>query len=206
MATTHVAPQRERSFYRKLLQHSRTLHTYLSMLAVVLFLFFGVTGFMLNHAEWFGLDTTQTTTRDLPLNAGLISGKDKLALVEFLRAQGPVAGAVQPFEFPGEGEAFHLAFKSPRSQTDVDIDVSTSVASISTETRGVMGLLTRLHTARDAGLPWQLLLDATSILLVVASITGIVLWQSLPKRRALGFVALGVSAIAMVGVYVALVP
>ena len=34
---------RRHAAYRAVLRHSRTLHTYLSMLAAVLFLFFGVT-------------------------------------------------------------------------------------------------------------------------------------------------------------------
>ncbi|HEV3027619.1 MAG TPA: PepSY-associated TM helix domain-containing protein, partial [Planctomycetota bacterium] len=39
---------------RRLLSVSRTLHIYLTMLACLLLLFFGSTGFMLNHADWFG--------------------------------------------------------------------------------------------------------------------------------------------------------
>lgn len=198
-------PTPKRSVYRKLLHWSRTLHTYLSMLAVVLFLFFGATGFMLNHAEWFGLDRTTSTTREIALPESALD-HDKLALVEYLRAHAQVSGAVEPFDWPGEGEAFHLAFKSPRAHSDVDIALETRTATVTTETRGIPGLMTRLHTAREAGPAWQLILDATSLLLVAASVTGIVLWQSLPKRRLIGALALGMSVAALAGVYVALVP
>lgn len=198
-------PPPKRTFYRRLLGWSRTLHTYLSMLAVVLFLFFGATGFMLNHADWFGLDATTSTTHELTLPEPTLQG-DKLALVEHLRATAGVTGAVEPFDWPGEGEAFHIAFKSPRSHADVDIAMETRLATITTETRGVAGLMTRLHTAREAGPTWQLLLDATAVLLVLASLTGLILWQSLPKRRVLGLVALVVSIGGVVGVYAMLVP
>ena len=59
-ATTGQPPARQspvrRQGYRSMLHYSRMLHTYLSMLATVLFIFFASTGFMLNHPVWFHLD------------------------------------------------------------------------------------------------------------------------------------------------------
>lgn len=198
-------PPRKSDAYRQLLKWSRTLHTYLSMLAVVLFFFFGATGFMLNHPGWFGVETTTTTESQTTVPQEIVDRQDKLMLVEHLRAAG-VSGAIQPFDWPTEGEVFHLAFKSPRSQTDVDIELETRQAAIATETRGFAGMVSRLHTAREAGPAWQLLLDVAAVLLVLASLTGIVLWQSLPKRRALGIIALVISVASVVVVYALLVP
>jgi uncharacterized protein len=203
--STPAPTSKKSATYRLLLKWSRTLHTYLSMLAVVLFFFFGATGFMLNHPHWFGVETTVTTESQTTVPQAIVEQQDKLMLVEHLRSTG-VTGMVQPFDWPGEGEVFHLAFKSPSSQTDVDIDLTTRDALISTESHGLAGVVSRLHTAREAGPAWQLILDATSILLVLASLTGIVLWQSLPKRRTLGVVALGVSIAGVLAVYATLVP
>ena len=71
--------------YRKLLHHTRTLHTYLTMLALVMFLFFAMTGFMLNHADWFGLDRTHETTVEMTIPPPALH--EKLALVEWLRRE-----------------------------------------------------------------------------------------------------------------------
>ncbi len=38
----------------------RLLHLYLSMLGFVLMAFFAVTGFMLNHQDYFGLDEVRS--------------------------------------------------------------------------------------------------------------------------------------------------
>jgi hypothetical protein len=151
------------------------------------------------------LEVTRTDISSTTIPAAVIQKQDKLMLVEHLRSTG-VSGAVDPFDWPSEGEVFHLAFKSPRSHTDVDIELPDGTAEMSTQTRGVFGLLARLHTAREAGAAWRLLLDITAILLVIASITGLVLWQSLSKRRTIGAIALGFTVIGIVLVYAVFVP
>src|ERR1700722_3473897 len=122
MATPHHPMPRHGPLYRAVLRYSRALHTYFSMFAAVLFLFFASTGFMLNHPVLFGLDNSRTTESTVSIPAEVISAKDKLALVEFLRAHG-ATGAVDKFDWPDEGEPFHVAFKSPKSQCDADISL-----------------------------------------------------------------------------------
>ena len=189
-------PPRRHPLHRAVLRHARTLHTYLSMLATVLFLFFGTTGFMLNHPGWFHLDDTRTVASTVTVPAGAIAAHDKLAVVEFLRGRG-ASGAVEPFDWPGDGEPFHVAFKSPRGQCDADVSLPDGRTELSIQTRGLAGLVTRLHTAKDAGRTWRLLLDATAVLLVSTCVTGLVLWQSLPKRRAVGAAGLVLSVLAV---------
>jgi hypothetical protein len=205
MSATQHLPHRRGALYRAVLKQSRTLHTYLSMLATVLFLFFGTTGFMLNHPTWFGVDKTRSVDAKFTVPAKPIDAKDKLAVVEFLRANG-ATGAVQPFDWPGEGEPFHIGFKSPHGQCDADISLPDGQTQMTIQTRGVAGLITQLHTAREAGRVWQLLLDATAILLVLTCVTGLVLWQSLPKRRTVGLAGLVLSVVAVVSAYLLCVP
>lgn len=199
--TSKPAPQRNRAWLR----WSRTLHVYLSMLALLLLLFFGLTGFMLNHADLFGLEQTNTHTISTVLPSEILASTDKLLLVEYIRVQG-VSGAVDPFEWPDEGEVFHLAFKSPRSHTDVDIKLPEGTAEIEVQTRGSLAMLSRMHTARESGAIWQLLLDAAAILLILISVTGLVLWFSLPKRRRIGMYAISVSVIGVAIIYMMFVP
>ena len=196
---------RHRPLYRAMLHYCRTLHTYFSMLATVLFVFFASTGFMLNHPVWFGLDNSRTTESTVSIPAEVIAAKDKLALVEFLRAHG-VNGAVDKFDWPGEGEPFHVAFKSPKSQSDADITLPNGETHLTIETRGLPALLTRLHTAKDAGPIWRLFLDATALLLLLVCMTGLVLWQSLPKRRTVGSIAMVASVLAVALAYWLCVP
>jgi uncharacterized protein len=179
-----------------MLHYARSLHTYFSMLATVLFIFFATTGFMLNHPVWFKLDNTRTTESNATIPAEVISAKDKLALVEFLRTHG-ATGAVDKFDWPADGEPFHVTFKSPKSECDADITLPGGETHLTIETHGVMGLITRLHTAKDAGPIWRLLVDATAVLLIFVCVTGLILWQSLPKRRTLGTIAMVMSVLAV---------
>ena len=50
--------------------------------------------------------------------------------------------------------------------------------------------MTDLHTGKNAGDVWRRVIDATAIFLFLASLSGAILWISLPKRRKLGVAAL----------------
>ena len=47
--------------YRTFLHWTRTLHTYVTMFALILIVFFSFTGIVLNHPGWFGIDDYKTT-------------------------------------------------------------------------------------------------------------------------------------------------
>ena len=98
---------------------SRTLHIYLSMLGLVLMVFFALTGFMLNHSEWFGLDRARTRTVEGALPAGLLTGPDKLAVVEKLRADFGARGAMDSFDV--QEDELRIAFKSPGRKVEAVI-------------------------------------------------------------------------------------
>ena len=42
--------------HRLLLKWAHTIHVYATLFGFTLLLFFAVTGFLLNHEDWFGLD------------------------------------------------------------------------------------------------------------------------------------------------------
>ena len=39
--------------YREVIRWARNVHLYLTLIALALVLFFSITGFMLNHEDWF---------------------------------------------------------------------------------------------------------------------------------------------------------
>ncbi|MBY0458407.1 MAG: PepSY-associated TM helix domain-containing protein [Gemmataceae bacterium] len=96
-------------FQRWLLKTARTVHVYLTLFGLTLILFFAVTGFMLNHTEWFLPDDaalksmTRKESRPLPLTklpygkvpdeSELETAVDaKLCVVEALRKEFGVRG------------------------------------------------------------------------------------------------------------------
>ena len=48
--------------HRILLKCARLVHVYLTMFGCLLILFFAVTGFMLNHEDWFLSDSEEETS------------------------------------------------------------------------------------------------------------------------------------------------
>lgn len=189
---------------RSFLSISRTLHIYLTMLVCLLLLFFGTTGFMLNHADWFGLEVLRTGTREGTMPKSILTPVDRLAVVERLRAELGAVGAVDSFE--EETDQLRIVFKRPGYRAEATVARAEGRVTISTEQRGTAALLTDLHKGASAGNGWKWVIDGTAVLLVLGSLTGLILWISLPRRRALGLVALCIGVLSSLATYWLLVP
>ncbi|HVR87053.1 MAG TPA: PepSY-associated TM helix domain-containing protein [Planctomycetota bacterium] len=189
---------------RRLLSVSRTLHIYLTILACLLLLFFGSTGFMLNHSDWFGLEALRTRTREGTLPRSILTPVDRLAVVECLRSDLGAVGAVDSFE--SEPESLRIVFRRPGLRAEASVRLGDGHVELTTEERGTAALLTDLHKGASAGGGWKWVIDGTAGLLVLGSLTGLILWISLPRRRALGILALSVGLLSSAATYWLLVP
>lgn len=189
---------------QKALRAVRSLHIYLTMLALLLLLFFGATGFMLNHADWFGLEEVRTLAKSGVLPRKMVDELDKLAIVERLRADFGAQGALDAFEEePGQ---LRVIFKRPGSRTEATVDRRDGKTVSTTESHGTAAVLTDLHMGHGAGRAWRWVIDITSILLLSASLSGLTLWISLPRRRRVGLAALAVGLFASFLTYLLFVP
>lgn len=182
----------------------RTLHIYVSMFGLIILLFFSLTGFTLNHADWFVPEVARQTPLKGSIDAKLLAEPDKLAVVELLRRDFGVTGFVDSFEV--DDEQCHIDFKRPGSFAHVDIDRLTGEVDGELSSRGAMAVINDLHMGRDSGGSWSLVIDITAWLMTFVSISGMMLLLQLPKRRAIGLVAMIIGLAASVAVYVWLVP
>lgn len=189
---------------RRFLSLFRTLHIYLSMLGLVLMLFFSVTGFVLNHEEYFGLDDPTSQSIEATLPAEMLVGPDKLAIAETLRAQHGARGLVSSFDM--QDDELRVVFKAPGRSTEATIQRPAGQTQIIHESHGVLGRLADLHRGAYAPPAARRLIDAMAILLASSALTGLILWTSLPKRRTLGLLALLTSLLVCGLVYIVLVP
>ena len=183
---------------------SRLIHIYLSMLGLLVILFFSITGIMLNHEEWFGFAEPRIRKTEGTLPAALLLAPDKLGIVEKLRKDFGATGALDSFDVRDDELA--LVFKSPGRRTEATITRADGHAEVSNETHGFAGRFVELHRGTEAGPAWRLVIDATAILLLLSSFTGLVLWLLVPKWRPLGIVALVVCAGVCAVVYLVFVP
>lgn len=183
---------------------SRLIHIYLSMLGLLSVVFFSITGIMLNHEEWFGFAEPRIRNTEGTLPAALLVAPDKLGIVEKLRKDLGATGALDSFDVRDDELA--LVFKSPGRRTEATITRADGRAEVSIETHGFAGRFVELHRGTEAGPAWRLVIDATAILLLLSSFTGLVLWLLVPKWRPLGIVALVVCAGVCAAVYLVFVP
>ena len=189
--------------FSRVVSMARTLHIYLTMFAFLLMTFFAVTGLTLNHEDWIAGEP-RTTRRAIQLPAALLREPDKLGIVEFLRTNGGALGAVSTFD--ADSASIHVELKGPGRQTDAEIDRKTGQATVVVEGKGLVIRLDDLHRGKDAGGSWSILIDATAVLLLIGSITGILMWFALPRRRRLGLAALAVGTIVVAVVVILTVP
>lgn len=179
---------------------ARWLHVYTSMVALVIVLFFGITGITLNHPSWtFGDDVDVTTVEGtLPVASTAADGSvDFLTVSEFVREVYGVSGSVDSF---GEtnGEAT-IAYRNAGYAADLFFDTTSGDFELTIEQQGWVAVMNDLHKGRDTGTSWKWVIDVAAGFLVVISITGLVMQLFLRKRRrsALVSAAMGAGLVAL---------
>lgn len=209
-STSANEPPRDRRLYLKVMSTIRWLHIYLSMFGFTALVFFAITGITLNHSAWFGLesehvqDVTGKLDTKLLSPGGEASSVDKLMIVEALRKEHGLSGAVAEFR-TDESECF-VSFKGPGFAADAFINRESGEYQLSIARHGVVAIMNDLHKGRDSGMAWSVLIDVSAILMTLSSVTGMLLLIYLKRIRFSGFVTAIVGTVVLIAVYKWLVP
>lgn len=172
---------------RRLPQWIRWLHIYLSMIAFAATMLFAVTGFTLNHRDWFEGGAPSALAIDGSFEASRFAeGVDKLAIAEELRKIHRLCGMVEEFDV-GEREC-SVVWRAPAYEATIVLDRGTGAYAGEVTQRSVVALLNDLHEGHSSGPTWSLIIDIAAVLLTVLSITGLWLLLYLKKRRVSGMV------------------
>ena len=195
-------------FKRNTSNWSRWLHIYLSMFSFIILLFFAVTGITLNHTEWFA-DQQKTTSMNGKLNLQWVSVKDtariaKLNIVEFLRNTHGIKGAVG--EFSIDENQCTISFNGPGYTADAFVNREDGSYEVSETKTGIWGVLNDLHKGRDSGKTWARLIDASAVLMVLVSMTGLIMLFFLKKKRVSGILIMVLGGLICYLVYRIFVP
>ena len=183
---------------------ARTLHIYLTMLAFLMMLFFAITGFVLNHEDWFTQGAGSHRDVHGTIAAASLAGPDRLAVVEALRSSFGAVGAVSTFDV--DTNSIHVEMKGPGRQVDAEINRKTGATDVTIELKGIAVRLDDLHRGKDSGKVWSLIIDASALLLLIGSLTGIIMWFTLPRRRKLGLISLTAGIAICAVIYFVWVP
>jgi hypothetical protein len=189
---------------RRIAKAARWLHIYGSMVSLALVLFFSVTGITLNHQDWFaGQEITAERHGTVP-TVWLAGGVDKLQVVEYLRANAGVHGALADFRI--DDQQCEVVFKGPGYAATSLVERATGQFNLTESRLGVAAIVNDLHKGRDTGRVWSAVIDLSAAVLVFISLTGLILLYFVHKYRLAGVILSGAGALASYLVYVIWVP
>jgi hypothetical protein len=210
-AKPYVRPPRPIS--KRLLHWTRALHTYVTMFALILLIFFSFTGFILNNGGlyensgklWDLGKATSVSDRSAEMPVKLWEGKNYLFAVEHYLREHLGARGKLPEKIDDDAQVIHFEFKSPGRTMDYAVIRDTPQVEIHEESN-FLGMMTDLHTGEHSGRWWPWVIDCVAVFLMFACVSGVILWITLPKRRKIGIIALVVSVGLCGGIYWWLVP
>ena len=162
---------------------SRWAHVYLSMIAFVVILFFGVTGLTLNHPSWTmgGSPTTSTYTGTLPGSYKANGSLDLLAVSEFVRNTYSVSGHVADYNVSGNDGTINYA--GPGYTASLKFTIDSGAFTLNVTEDGLVAVMNDLHKGRDSDKSWKWVIDVSAVFLVLVSLSGLLIQLFQRKRR-----------------------
>jgi hypothetical protein len=121
----------------------------------------------------------------------------------FLRLNG-ARGECEPID--EQEDSIHVNFTGAGRKMEYTISKADGRINLHEEVRSALALMADMHKGTGTGGKWRLLIDGTAIFLLFASLSGLVLWIALPKRRTLGIIALALSIVLCGGCFLWLMP
>jgi hypothetical protein len=186
---------------------ARTIHIYVSMALFLFMLFFAFTGITLNHPQWFDSNTNSSHFVESPIPDYLLPSQPldtnwQQATGHWLKSQWGIE--FNQIEF-AEDEVI-VVHKGPGTYQNITLDLFDNIAIVESQNYGVIAVLNDLHKGRNSGLAWRLILDISSILIILFSLTGayLLLPQTRKLKKSLFYMTLVSSGCVLV--YITLVP
>lgn len=173
----------------------RWVHVYVSMFALLVILFFGLTGLTLNHPDWtFGDQLEQSTVTGTLPDSVVVDGEVELLLVsDYLRAEYGIGGDVASFDTsPTSGS---LSYRGPGYSADALFDVPSLDYTVTVQQAGFVAVMNDIHKGSDTGSSWKWVIDIAAGSLVLISLTGLGIQFLMRKRRTQALIVAGVGSI-----------
>ncbi|WP_426574015.1 PepSY-associated TM helix domain-containing protein [Aquihabitans sp. McL0605] len=177
---------------------SRLVHSYTSMIALLLVLFFGISGITLNHPDWtFGDAPTSTSkTGTMTFAVAPKGAVDYLAVSEFLRDQYAINAPVSDYSTTGTQGS--ISYRSPGYAADATFDTTSGAYRVTIEQQGWVGVMNDLHKGRDATDSWHWTIDLAGGFLVLIALSGLLLQLFLRRRRRSALIVAGAGVVIVV--------
>lgn len=176
----------------------RWVHVYVSMFALLVILFFGLTGLTLNNPDWtFGDEMQQSTvTGTLPRSVIVDDRVEMLLVSEYFRDQQGVGGELASFDTSPTSGA--LSYRGPGYSADVLFDVPALDYTLTVQQQGFVAVMGDIHRGSSTGSEWKWVINIAAGALVVVSVTGLGIQFLMRKRRTQALIVAGTGSVVTV--------
>ncbi len=187
----------------------RKIHGYLGLALAAAVFFYAISGWLIYHGGRFGepvvvearvtSDAFSAEAKDRAAARRIVEASaDELAIVGRFKSVRPAAGG------------WHANFKSASVQQEVRWIPGQGTASIKTRTFTTAGALAGLHrvygtSGGPAHFAFAILVDFVALAMLGFALSGVYLWWKIKRKRMPGWVTLGASTAATVGLVLQLI-
>jgi hypothetical protein len=179
----------------------RKVHGWIGLWGAALGLLFGTTGFLLNHRGGplrISTGEPAVSTVQVPLPQPAPETPRELArwLKQELKLPGnpgriqnepahPVAWGERSLIQP---EQWQISFASPKENTAAEYWVGNDFVTVKRTENSFLATLTNLHKGVGMSVGWVLVIDTLAGSLILLSLSGVLLWTELNRRKTVGAV------------------
>jgi len=179
----------------KLLTLIRKIHLYSAFAVLAFLVMYFTTGFIMTHSDWFTQPEQKVLTVQHPLN---LSGEISLMkLPEYIQKEFNIRGKLAENKVSSKGE-INIEYVRPGYYYEVVIPPDRNTVTIITKKMHMYRTLVTFHRLMKYGGGrvydlYILMMDVSSITLIIFAISGLYLWLKLFKRKLLGLLLLSLS-------------
>lgn len=195
-----------RSAFLKLL---RDIHGWIGLWGAILGLLFGVTGIIHNHRTVLKIDLAKPVSSEVKLLVPDAAKQNPEAMSAWLRDALSMDRAprikkekAELVSWNGQDvmqpEHWDIRFVAPQYKVVIDYWVGSNMASVTRTDETWVGTIDNFHRANGAGIGWVLLADSIGSSMILLSVTGILLWTKLNRRKTIGAIIFVSSLVGMI--------
>jgi uncharacterized protein len=182
----------------RFLRMLRATHRWIGLWGAVLGLLFGLTGFLLNHRAVLKIPATESDERmlQIPLPAPPPASPEAMAawLKDALNFDRPAARVRREPQKPVawgdrsvvQPERWQINFVTPQRAAQAEYWVGNASVNVRRTDSKLLATLTNFHKGTGAGVAWVLLVDTLAGSILLLSLTGVILWTQLSRKRLFG--------------------
>jgi hypothetical protein len=190
----------------------RKTHGWMGLWGALLGLMFGLTGIVQNHRAVLKISTpapvvtnirvqVPDTVPQTPEDVSVWLSRELGLPGSFTRVtrtpSQPVAWGDRTMRQP---ERWQMMFRTPSDMVQVEYWPDSRQVSARRSVPGWWGVVENLHKGNGAGVAWVLLTDSIAGCMILLSLTGLLLWTGLERKKLVGAVVFVASVVATLAV------